>query len=1333
MPNVGYAALQIIPSVRGLSNDLQRQIVGPAGDAGGRAGEAAGSSLLDKLKVGAAAAGVAAGALLVKGLTDAMGQADVTSKLGAQLGASSKDAAKFGKVAGKLYSSGVTDSFETAADTIKSVMQSGIAPAGATNKQLQAIATKASDVASIFGQDLGGVTNAVSQMMRTGLAKNSTEAFDLITRGLQSGVDKGGDFLDTLNEYGTQFRKAGVDGTTAIGLINQAIKGGARDSDVAADAIKEFSIRAVDGSKSTATGFKALGLNADDMGARFAKGGKAANGVLDLTLDKLRGVKDPVKQSQIAVQLFGTQAEDLGKALFAMDPSKAADGLGKVGGAAKKAGDTIRSGPSYEIQAFTRTLQQGFVDIIGGTVLPVVRDVVLWLSEHLGPAVRAVSTAVQGTIGWFRQWGVWLAPLAVLIGGITLALTASAIASGISAAASATWATVTGIATAVTSGWATAMGVLNAVMALNPFVLVGIALAALVAGLIIAYQKSETFRSIVQAAFSGIKAVALAVVGWFTGTLLPFFTQTIPAAFNSVVSWVSQNWPWILGALTGPIGLAVVYIVKHWDQVRAGFGAGWSWIKSNVLSPIRSFFTQTVPGWAGTLRDRLVGAFDSARAGIKAAWDKVKGIAKAPVSFIVNTVYNHGIVAMWNKVASAFGAPKLNTIKFATGGPVFGAGTETSDDVPAWLSKNEHVWTAKEVRGAGGHGAVMALRSWAAAGGRGALPGFKDGGGLFSWIGKGASKVAGWGSAAWDKVKEGASWLKDTLAASAKAGVNAVVRPLLRNIPGLGSGIGDMIAKIPSNMIDSLFGYAKKADDKGASDSFGGGKIPSGQHAAIIKRALSAAGVPPPGTLSQWLSGLNTLITRESGWNASAINRTDSNAKAGHPSQGLAQTIPGTFNAYVPASLKSRGILDPVANVAAAIRYIVARYGNITSVQQANASKSPKGYAGGGRPRAGETFWVGENGPELMRLGSGGATVWDSVTSMAMASGLGALRGFAKGTSSAKTRAAARKQIPGDLGSVHKVLTASAADIKKAFDELTKDLKAAGGSAKGLADSSKKASAKLQALAKQRDSVDSRLEAAKTAASDQKKTAADFLGLSNLQDSGSVADLIMGMEQRQSTLKAFQGTIAGLSKKGLSQDLISQLVAMGPESTLATLVSGANKAQLAQLNALAKSGAKLTTSYGNTMADAMFDAGKNASKGFLTGLKSQEKELQAAMNALGDGLVASIKKKLKIKSPSRVTRWVGEMAGAGVGVGLDATASTVAAAASRVADAAVPALPPAASSTAALGGRMAAGQTVTLVVQDGPTLRAYVAGVADGRVEAGLTAVRRKVRSRTKQ
>ncbi|WP_402465802.1 phage tail tape measure protein [Isoptericola aurantiacus] len=47
----------------------------------------------------------------------------------------------------------------------------------------------------------------------------------------------------------------------------------------------------------------------------------------------------------------------------------------------------------------------------------------------------------------------------------------------------------------------------------------------------------------------------------------------------------------------------------------------------------------------------------------------------------------------------------------ATGGSVVGPGTGTSDSVPAMLSNGEHVWTAKEVDAAGGHGAVEAMRA----------------------------------------------------------------------------------------------------------------------------------------------------------------------------------------------------------------------------------------------------------------------------------------------------------------------------------------------------------------------------------------------------------------------------------------------------------------------------------------------------------------------------------------------------------------------------------------------------------------------------------------------
>lgn len=65
----------------------------------------------------------------------------------------------------------------------------------------------------------------------------------------------------------------------------------------------------------------------------------------------------------------------------------------------------------------------------------------------------------------------------------------------------------------------------------------------------------------------------------------------------------------------------------------------------------------------------------------------------------------------------------------AFGGPVQGPGTNTSDSIPANLSNDEHVWTASEVFGAGGHGKVAFIRSLARQGRLGeVIPGFRDGG-----------------------------------------------------------------------------------------------------------------------------------------------------------------------------------------------------------------------------------------------------------------------------------------------------------------------------------------------------------------------------------------------------------------------------------------------------------------------------------------------------------------------------------------------------------------------------------------------------------------------------
>ncbi|MCR8576463.1 phage tail tape measure protein [Streptomyces sp. Isolate_219] len=923
-----------MPEVQGFASQLRRQVVGPAQSAGDQAGQAAGSSFGDKLKAGLAGAAVAAGALLVKGLGDAIDQANVTSKLQAQLGATGKDAGKYGKIAGKLYSSGVSETFQDAADAIKSVMQSGIAPPGATNAQLQEIATKASDVATVFGQDLGGVTNAVSQMMRTGLAKNSTEAFDIITAGFQSGANKADDLLDTVNEYGTQFRKAGLTGQAAMGLINQAIQGGARDADIAADAIKEFSIRAVDGSDTTVEGFKALGLNADTMAAKFAKGGKNAAGALDTTLDRLRSMKDPVKQSATAVALFGTQAEDLGQALFKMDPSRAAKGLGDFGGKAKQLGKTIRSGPAHELSTFARSVQQNLVEVLGKYVVPALVKVGGALNTYVKPALGVlrdalggIASAAVGAFKWVKEYGPWFAPLGIAIGGIALAMSASTLATwGMTAAFSAYRAVIL-IGTAITNGFAAAQALLNAVMALNPITLIVIAIVALVAAVVVAYHKIGWFRAAVQAAWDGIKTVVSFV---WNSVLKPVFTalgnvilwlwnNVVKPAFNGIVAvikiamipiqvtlsviwfaikklgqvamwlwnnaikpafgWIADKalWLWNYGIKPGlnlikqglsALGSAFKWLwnngvkpVLTWisdkakwvwtygikpgiDSIKRGLTVlknAFRWLWDNGVKPVLDWISDKAKWvWKYGIKP----SFDALKSGVKKVgdsfktakdfignqWSKLQEIAKKPVRFLINTVYNGGIVPLWNKVATAFGAPSLKPLNikgYATGGILPGY-TPGRDVHLAALSGGEAIMRPEWTR-AMGPGYVNAMNAAARQGGvkgvqnamGGGLPAFKNGG-IFGWIGNAASTVAGWGSSAWEKVKEGASWLKDGIKDSVINGANALVRPLINKISGSASLYRSMITGIPKKILSVITDFGGKADKRSEAAGIGG-------------------------------------------------------------------------------------------------------------------------------------------------------------------------------------------------------------------------------------------------------------------------------------------------------------------------------------------------------------------------------------------------------------------------------------------------------------------------------------------------------------------------------
>jgi hypothetical protein len=485
---------------------------------------------LDSIPGAALLSGAAIGMALMGGISKAMDQESASNMLAAQLGATPEMSASFGRIAGDLYSQNFGDSVADIDAALKGVWQNGLVPEDATDAELQAVTGKVINSAKMMGASYDEVSRTVSQMLRTGMAKSADEAFDVITRGMQQGVDKSQDLLDTFNEYPTQFRKLGLDGTSAMGLLSQAIKAGARDSDVAADALKEFSIRAVDGSKTTADGFKALGLNAKQMSADIGAGGERANGALDKTLDRLRAIKDPTTRAQVAVQLFGTQAEDLGDALFAMDPSKAVDTMGQVEGAADKAGQTLSQGAGAQIESFRRKLEQGFVEVVGGKVIPHL--------DKFGATIQKIGAWGKDNWEWLGPVLVFLGTLAGIIGTIILAVKV--------------W-------TAITAAYTAVQAALNVVMMANPIGLIIIAVVALVAAIIYLWTHSAAFRDFFIGVWEAIWGFIKGVGHWFAHDFVGFFKGAwnwIKDTTLGFLLWVNskiQGFLNFIGAIPGNI------------------------------------------------------------------------------------------------------------------------------------------------------------------------------------------------------------------------------------------------------------------------------------------------------------------------------------------------------------------------------------------------------------------------------------------------------------------------------------------------------------------------------------------------------------------------------------------------------------------------------------------------------------------------------------------------------------------------------------------------------------------------------------------------------------
>ncbi|ROQ69169.1 hypothetical protein EDD93_3666 [Streptomyces sp. 840.1] len=356
-------------------------------------------------------------------------------------------------------------------------------------------------------------------------------------------------------------------------------------------------------------------------------------------------------------------------------------------------------------------------------------------------------------------------------------------------------------------------------------------------------------------------------------------------------------------------------------------------------------------------------------------------------------------------------------------------------------------------------------------------------------------------------------------------------------------------------------------------------------------------------------------------------------------------------------------------------------------------AQSIGGYASGGKPQPGELAWVGEEGPELMRFGGGGTEVYSHGDSMAMVSdasragrdaGLGLRAGMTVSTGGVEaggrglgaavlsgirdeleihSPSKKTKALAADAGKGLIIgLTGSKGKISAVSRDLVRDIWAAWRGSRTTKDSRLVAmvntdTRRLQVLAKKRDDLAAKIATAKKYAATVRTAARQetTLGQLGIADGEvSAGSIKAGLQQKLAQIKTFTSYIDTLAKRGLSKGMIRQILDMGPEQgyAYASALAGASSSTLKSINATQTSLDTATTSLGRAGADALYDSGTQAGKGFLRGLTSQQDAIEKQMTKIAQGMQKAIKKALGIKSPSTVMAQLGRYSTEGLARGL---------------------------------------------------------------------------------
>ncbi|MGW1035001.1 phage tail tape measure protein [Streptomyces antibioticus] len=471
---------------------------------------------LDGLAVAGGVAAAGLGAAFAMGLEGAMDISGATTQLQNQLDLTDEEAARAGEVAGAVFSKGFGGSMEDVTEAVGAVASSMEEFGSISDAEMQQLTKEAMALSKTFQFDVGEAAVGAGNLIKAGLAKDGTEAMDLMAAAAQQMPKVMAEELPAVTkEYSEFFSQLGFTGPQMFGLLTEAAKNPTFEIDKLGDAIKEFSLRLAD-TDAAKEPLKELGLDVGHI-QKLVNTGKGTK-AFDEVNNALLQVTDQTKRTMLQAALFGGPGEDMGNTLQAVAEAggAAGAGMGDFAGTAGEVAAAMEASPAQQFDAVMRTVSM----TLGEALLPALQFVSGLLSEHPGLVQAAVP--------------------------IVLAL-----AAGLALAAAAQWA-------------------LNSALLANPYTWIVVALVAIVVAIVALWQKNEAFRDFVTKAWSMILGAISAVWNWVKANwplVLGMLTGPVGLAVGAIINY----WDQIMGffrSLPGKISSAARGM---WDAVPREF------------------------------------------------------------------------------------------------------------------------------------------------------------------------------------------------------------------------------------------------------------------------------------------------------------------------------------------------------------------------------------------------------------------------------------------------------------------------------------------------------------------------------------------------------------------------------------------------------------------------------------------------------------------------------------------------------------------------------------------------------------------------------------------